>query len=386
MAKDNAGDDGMNEASLDDFFQPPTEDGAVMDADLFEDAPAAAPTKAPAKTQAPSPSAKKPARPKLEDHEAVAPLDESPLESIPDPGGEQPAEADVQDLFGAQGGAADDASTGTVEALDFSDGAPSKDKKKKILIIAGAVILVLLLLGIGYFVFFSGTSAPPAPKPVAKAPPPVEKPAAPAEAPKAADAFPGPFGLLGDFARTPEGTNVIARTLYDLEGKADEKGRAALPKLTKKQFLSLYFGTYVVPAHLEAAKEKLRQWGIKPIQRTTTARIEMLRLKVAEFKDRKTSDKMAKELKAKGFDAFVIKASATSHPVYAGSFFTPEKYAEFAAKLGPAGYPAGEQERVQLDKKVFELWGGGFKSLEEADATLPKILKASWNPRVYLAD
>lgn len=381
MAKDNSGDDGLNEASLDDFFQPPTEDGAVMDADLFESPEPASPPKA-----APSPSAKK-SRPKLEDHEAVMPLEESPIDAIPEPeSAEEPPDADVQDLFGDSGGGS---STGPVEDLDFTDGAPSKaDRKKKVIIGAAVALFLLLLAGAGYFLFGGSTPPPPPPKrPVA------EKPQAPAEeipppAPAAApDPFPGPFAMLGDLNRTPEGANVLARSLYDKEGKPDPSGRSAIPALTKKQFLSLYFGTYVVPANLEAAKNRIRQWGLKPIQRGTTMRIDMIRLKVAEFKDRPTAEKLAKELKGKGFDAFVIKVpQPKNYPVYAGSFFTQEKYSEYAAKLGPAGYPAGAQERVQLERKVYELWGGEFKTAEDADPALEKILKAGWNPRIYLAD
>ncbi len=396
MAKDTGGDDGLNEASLDDFFQPPTdEDGAVVDADLFEaPPPVAAPTKSPAaKTQ--TPAAKK-SKPKLEDHEAVMPLDENvppPAAAAPRPPAPHEQEADVQDLFGdtgdrSSGGGEEEPETLTaVEELNFTDGTPDKDKKKKILIIAGAAVAILLLLGVG-FLFFGGSTPPPPPAPAprppqAKAPPPQSKAEAP---PVAADPFPGPFAQLGDLDHTPKGTNAQARSIFDKEGKPDSKGREALPQPAKKQFFSLYFGTYVVPKHLEAAKEKLRQWELKPVQRASTARVEMVRLKVAELGDRPAADRLMNELKGKGFDAFVIKMPGKKYPVYAGSFFTTEKYGEYSSKLTQNGYPPGEQERFQMDRKVYELWGGDFKTLADADPVIEKILKAAWNPRIYLAD
>lgn len=374
MAKDGSGGDGMDEASLDDFFQPPTQDegGDVVDAELFAP-PAPLPA---AKKNAPAGAKKTPV---LQDHEAVQPFgtaEEAPIEMTPDD--------DVTDLFGDTSGPGEPAQA--VEDLDFSDGAPDKAKKrKKMILIGGAVFGLLLLIGAGFMLFGgSATPPPPPPRPVAaEPPPPVE---APPPAPKIVDPFPGPFAMLGDIDRRPDGANVLTRTLFNASGDADEAARSALPRLAKNQFLSFYFGTYVVPAHLDGAKERVRQWGIKPIQRTADARIDMLRLRVAEFPQRATSEKLARELKGKGFDAFVIKNSPSSYTVYAGSFFTQAKYAEYAAKLGPAGYPPGTQERVQLTKRVYELWGGQYKTVPEAETAMTSMLKAGWNPRLYLAD
>lgn len=338
-------DEPFEEASLDDFFQPPADE-----------------------EQAPSP-ATAPVPPAMDfgDPEAAADAGDS-------------FEAALGDPFAGEAGAPPAGSTSgfgatpQVEDLPIGDLGGGRDWKK-VGILAGGGVAALLVIGVLLTVFFGGEeAAAPSPskaikeEPLAASEPP-ELPSTPPPAP------PLNVERLGDLSRRPSATHVEASTLYSTTTQAvSEDGSAQMAELGSP--LTFYIGAFVVPKNLEAAKQKLRDAGLTPKVRESRQSVQMNRLHVGNYDNLKAARGVQAKLKRAGFDAFVLKAGRGNYEVYAGSFYTDTKAREYQKRLydSNSGF-VGEITTTRVEMPVYELWAGSYPTAAEAQTPVASLLR-----------
>lgn len=362
-------DEPFEEASLDDFFQPPTDDDFAKPtpaSDLASQDAGPNPLPIPVDDE--------------DDFNAVtsdAPFAASdPLES-PGGGGFPPPMDDA-------GGVDDFASTlgqdpsqmqPQVEDLPITDQVERRGgDKKKVIIIAGAAIAVLLLLGVGAMFILGGDEAPePEPMISAEDIMPDEPAAIPSTPPPAPDLK---VERLGDLDQSPTTKHFAGSKLYDTaSGGLSDDGRSKLGSLSAP--LSLYVGTFVVPKNMEAAKERVRKAGLKPIVRETRSSVKMHRLHVGNYDSSSSAKSVYRKLIRAGFDAFIIKSGPGNYAVYAGSFFTESKGREYADRLAnsDSGF-IGELTDARVELPNWTVWAGTYDNAAAVEKPLVSILES----------
>lgn len=317
---------GFEEASLDDFFQPPADIGSPAEGPI----------------------------PVSEDDVSDAFADiSSPAAPVHTMGGGSPQ----------------------VEELPITNLGKSGPDKKKILIIAGAVLGGLLVLGGLYFFLFAGEETPPAPAPVITEEDLTSE--APQELPTAkAPAIKRPkVTRLSDLDRSPVQAHEAGSGIFNAATNTfTDDGKTKVAALAAP--MSFYIGTFIVPKHLDDAKEKLRAAAVTPKVKEGKSSVTMHRLHVGSYDSRAPAERAKSKLKGSGFDAFVIKESRTSYQLYAGSFFTKEEASSYQNKLG-AGNTGfiGELIDTRVEMTTWELWGGSFADAAAVEGPLGKLLQ-----------
>lgn len=365
-------DEPFEEASLDDFFQPPTDD------DFAKPAPKTTPKQDIARQNAGRNPLPIPVDDGEDDFNAVTDAGFSaadPLAAPASPSGFAAAtdEDDVDDFAATLGQDASRPYTPQVEDLPITDRVSTRGgDKKKVLIIAGAAVAVLLLLGVGAMLILGGESEP---EPmIVEEDIAIEEPAAiPSTPPPAPDLK---VERLGDLDQSPTTRHFAGSKLYDTAtGAISEDGKKKLAGLSLP--VSLYVGTFVVPKHMEAAKDRVRKAGLKPVVRETRSMVKMHRLHVGNYNSSSAAKSVYRKLIKAGFDAFIIKAGPGNYQVYAGSFFTETKAREYRDRLfsSDSGF-LGELTDTRVELPNWTVWAGTYESATAVEAPLEAILKS----------
>ena len=361
-------DQPFEEASLDAFFQPPTDD------DFAKPAPA---TDLAAQDAGPNPL---PIPVDDEDDFNAVTSDQGfaasdPLASPPAAQGLPPMDDGGVDDFASTLGQDPSQMPPQVEDLPITDQVERRGgDKKKVIIIAGAAIAVLLLLGVGAM-FILGGDEVPEPEPMIStedimADEPADIPSTP---PPAADLE---VERLGDLDQSPTTKHFAGSKLYDtVSGGLSDDGRTKLGGLSTP--LSLYVGTFVVPKNMEAAKERVRNAGLKPIVRETRSRVKMHRLHVGNYDSSSSAKSVYRKLIRAGFDSFIIKSGPGNYAVYAGSFFTESKAREYADRLAASdsGF-IGELTDARVELPNWTVWAGTYDNAAAVEKPLVAILES----------
>lgn len=371
-------DEPFEEASLDDFFQPPT------DEEFAPGAPAAGTPKHDVASQDAGPNPLPVPVDDEEDFNAVtqnSAFDAAdPLAPPVDEGGggfatgASTAGDEVNAFASTLGQDPGQAAAPQVEELPITDHVEGRGAdKKKIIVIAAAAVVVLLLLGVGAM-FILGGDEVPEPDPMIAEDIGIDEPT---EIPSTPPPIPDlNVERLSDLDQSPTTTHFAGSKLYDAgSGGLSEDGRGKIASLPPP--LSLYVGTFVVPGNLDAAKERVRKAGLKPIVRETRSKVKMHRLHVGNYETYSSAKTAYRKLMNAGFDAFITRPAPGRYEVYAGSFFTETKAREYSDRLfsSASGF-VGELTTARVELPNWTLWAGSYDNVDALEEPLVAMLQS----------
>jgi cell division protein FtsN len=151
-----------------------------------------------------------------------------------------------------------------------------------------------------------------------------------------------------------------------------DAGAPAVTPAAKPTGYYLIAGESVHRNRLDPVAEKLRSAGFKPDIAGATKEVEVFRLVVASFADRKPAELRRAQVALRTRRAFIAR-DADSYCVCAGSLMSEESARKELKRLSSKGLAGVQIVRVRVPLKVWQVTAGRYTDAREAENSAQRL-------------